>query len=94
MIPNADGDITPVVVPDLPADVTSQLSDDTQVVDVVTPSGETEPVVVEGQPEDGQQTVQIQDSTGDYVETQAQVVETQAYIEWAFVAKMGNSATS
>ncbi|KAJ8546804.1 hypothetical protein ON010_g11429 [Phytophthora cinnamomi] len=86
LIPNADGDITPVVVPDLPADVTSQLSDDTQVVDVVTPSGETEPVVVEGQPEDGQQTVQIQDSTGNYVETQAQVVETSSGEQQLIVA--------
>ncbi|EGZ23057.1 hypothetical protein PHYSODRAFT_482301, partial [Phytophthora sojae] len=76
LIPNADGDITPVVVPELPADVTSELSEDTQVVDVVTPSGETQQVIVEGEPEHGEQTVQVQDSTGEYVETKAEVVET------------------
>ncbi|KAG6610497.1 putative storage protein LPV [Phytophthora cinnamomi] len=72
LVPNAEGDITTVVVPELPADVASELSEDAQVVNVVTPSGETEPVVVVGQPDDA---VQIQDSTGDYVETRAQVVE-------------------
>ncbi|KAE8968262.1 hypothetical protein PR003_g28923, partial [Phytophthora rubi] len=76
LIPNADGDITPVVVPELPADVTADLSEDAQVVDVVTPSGETEQVIVEGEPEHGEQTVKIPDNDGGYIETKAEVVET------------------
>ncbi|GMF28609.1 unnamed protein product [Phytophthora lilii] len=77
LIPNAEGDITPVVVPAVPEEVTTAATEDTQVVDVVTPSGETEQVIIEGEPEHGQQTVEIPDNEGGYIETQAKVEETE-----------------
>ncbi|GMF61949.1 unnamed protein product [Phytophthora fragariaefolia] len=75
LIPNAEGDISPVVVPQLPAEVTENFTEDTQVVDVVTSGGKTEQVIVEGEPENGEQTVEIPDNMGGYIETKAEVVE-------------------
>ncbi|KAL4134558.1 hypothetical protein PRIC2_004855 [Phytophthora ramorum] len=76
LIPNAEGDITPVVVPEVPEEVAAQTTEDTQVVDVVTPSGETEQVIIEGEPEHGEQKVEIPDNEGGYTETEAKVEET------------------
>ncbi|KAI9994468.1 hypothetical protein PInf_011100 [Phytophthora infestans] len=75
LIPNAEGDITPVVVPELPTEVT-ETTENTKVVDVVTSTGETEQVIIVGEPEHGKQTVQIPDNEGGYTETEAKVVET------------------
>ncbi|KAG2837629.1 hypothetical protein PC111_g4556 [Phytophthora cactorum] len=75
LIPNAEGDITPVVVPEVPTEVT-ETTEGTQVVDVVTTTGETEQVIIVGEPEDGKQTVKIPDNEGGYTETEAKVVET------------------
>ncbi|KAG6967222.1 hypothetical protein JG688_00006409 [Phytophthora aleatoria] len=75
LIPNAEGDITPVVVPEVPTEVT-ETTEGTQVVDVVTSTGETEQVIIVGEPEDGKQTVNIPDNKGGYTETEAKVVET------------------
>ncbi|KAF4138458.1 hypothetical protein GN958_ATG12324 [Phytophthora infestans] len=75
LIPNAEGDITPVVVPELPTEVTETTAN-TKVVDVVTSTGETEQVIIVGEPEHGKQTVQIPDNEGGYTETEAKVVET------------------
>ncbi|KAL4174891.1 hypothetical protein KRP22_006820 [Phytophthora ramorum] len=76
LIPNAEGDITPVVVPEVPEEVAAETTEDTQVVDVVTPSGETEQVIIEGEPEHGEQKVEIPDNEGGYTETEAKVEET------------------
>ncbi|KAG3169200.1 hypothetical protein PI126_g2921 [Phytophthora idaei] len=75
LIPNAEGDITPVVVPEVPTEVT-ETTEGTQVVDVVTSTGETEQVIIVGEPEDGKQTVNIPDNEGGYTETDAKIVET------------------
>ncbi|ETN09892.1 hypothetical protein PPTG_22853 [Phytophthora nicotianae INRA-310] len=75
LIPNAEGDITPVVVPEMPTEVTES-TENTQVVDVVTSTGETEQVIIVGEPENGKQTVQIPDNEGGYTEKEAKVVET------------------
>ncbi|KAL3659126.1 hypothetical protein V7S43_016010 [Phytophthora oleae] len=75
LIPNAQGDITPVVVPEIPAEI-SEATEDIQVVDVVDSAGETEQVIIEGEPEDGEQKVEVSDGEGGYTETEAKVEET------------------
>ncbi|KAG7387948.1 hypothetical protein PHYPSEUDO_013346 [Phytophthora pseudosyringae] len=75
LIPNAEGDITPVVVPAVPTEVT-ETAEDTQVVDVVTRSGETEQVIIKGEPDHGEQTVEIPNIEGGYTEAEAKVKET------------------
>ncbi|POM58465.1 Putative storage protein LPV, partial [Phytophthora palmivora] len=80
LIPNAEGDITPVVVPEAPTEVieqAEQTGEQAQVVNVVTDNGETEQVIIQGEPDEhGEVTVQIPDNEGGYIETTAKVEET------------------
>ncbi|ETK87466.1 hypothetical protein F441_08251 [Phytophthora nicotianae CJ01A1] len=76
VIPDGEGGTTVVEVPEVPAEVANTATDDTQVVNVVTPEGNQVQVVVEGEPEHGEQTVQIIDEHGDVTTEQVKVVET------------------
>ncbi|KAF1779144.1 EF-Hand 1, calcium-binding site [Phytophthora cactorum] len=76
VIPDGEGGTTVVEVPDLPAEIVNTATEDRQVVNVVTPEGNQVQVVVEGEPEHGEQTVQIVDEHGDVTTKQVKVVET------------------
>ncbi|GMF61778.1 unnamed protein product [Phytophthora fragariaefolia] len=52
------------------------MTEDTQVVNVVTPEGETEQVVVEGEPEHGEMTVEIVDKLREVTTEEVKAVET------------------
>ncbi|GMF80143.1 unnamed protein product [Phytophthora fragariaefolia] len=76
VVPDAQGDDTVVTVPDVPEEVAETATEDTQVVNVVTPEGETEQVIVEGEPEHGTMTVEIVDKDGEVTTKQVRAVET------------------
>ncbi|GMF81836.1 unnamed protein product [Phytophthora fragariaefolia] len=75
-VPDAQGDDTVVTVPDVPEEVAEIATEDTQVVNVVTPEGETEQVVVEGEPKHGEMTVEIVDELGEVTTEEVKAVET------------------
>ncbi|OWZ04821.1 Storage protein LPV, partial [Phytophthora megakarya] len=80
LIPNAEGDITPVVVPEIPQEVieqAQQTGEQVQAVSVVTDDGETQQIIIQGEPDEHNKvTVQIPDNEGGYTETEAKVTET------------------
>ncbi|GMF68140.1 unnamed protein product [Phytophthora fragariaefolia] len=64
VIPDSHGETTVVTVPEVPADVTEVASDDTLVMNIESPSGEKQQVIVDGKPKNRKQTVQIVDRHG------------------------------
>ncbi|KAJ8524161.1 hypothetical protein ON010_g16957 [Phytophthora cinnamomi] len=75
-IPDAQGETTVVTVPDVPAAVAQEASDDTLVLNVESPSGEMQQVIIVGKPENGLQTIQIVDQHGELVTEEVKATET------------------
>ncbi|GMG11963.1 unnamed protein product [Phytophthora fragariaefolia] len=76
VVPDAQGVDTVVTVPDVPEEVAEIATEDTQVVNVVTPEGETEQVIVEGEPDHGTMTVEIVDELGEVTTEEVKAIET------------------
>ncbi|KAG6608900.1 putative storage protein LPV [Phytophthora cinnamomi] len=75
-IPDAQGETTVVTVPDVLAAVAQEASDDTLVLNVESPSGEMQQVIIVGKPENGLQTIQIVDQHGELVTEEVKATET------------------
>ncbi|RLN49130.1 hypothetical protein BBJ29_007171 [Phytophthora kernoviae] len=75
-IPDGEGGTTTVTMPETPPEMPGTETEQTQVVDVVSPSGEEQQVIIEGEPEHGEQKVEIPNGEGSYTETQVHVTET------------------
>ncbi|KAG6608991.1 putative storage protein LPV [Phytophthora cinnamomi] len=76
VVPDADGNNVVVTVPDVPDEIAASATEDTQVVNVVTPSGDQQQVVIEGQPEDGTVTIGMVDDSGEVTTQEVKAVET------------------
>ncbi|EGZ23056.1 hypothetical protein PHYSODRAFT_555774 [Phytophthora sojae] len=76
VVPDAEGDMTVVTVPEVPAEIAEIATEDTQVVNVVTPSGEQQQVVIEGEPEHGEVTIELVDEHGEVTTEEVKAVET------------------
>eukprot|EP00644_Phytophthora_capsici_P000820 jgi/Phyca11/544930/estExt2_Genewise1Plus.C_PHYCAscaffold_160416 len=76
VIEDAQGQATVVEVHELPAEVAATVTEDSQVVNAVTADNQQVQIVVEGEPEHGEQTVQLIDEHGDVTVEQAKAIET------------------
>ncbi|GMF89696.1 unnamed protein product [Phytophthora fragariaefolia] len=76
VIPDSHGETTVVTVPEVPADVTEVISDDVLVMNIESPSGEKQQVIVDGKPKNGVQTVHIVDVHGATTTEELKAIET------------------